>query len=76
MNQSQIVTRQQARRLARGGLSPSLSDAHFPRREFLRLLSFAGAGSVLPRIDAAPSHGSKPLRGIFPIVQTPYTDAR
>ena len=75
MNQSQTVTRQQARRLARGGLSPSLSDAHFPRREFLRLLSFAGAGSVLPRIDAAPGHGSKPLRGIFPIVQTPYTDA-
>ncbi len=75
MNQSQSVTKQRTSQLARSGLSPKSGGAYFPRREFLRLLSLAAAGSALPRIDAAPSHPSKPLSGIFPIFQTPYTDA-
>ena len=75
MNQSQTVTKQQTGRLARAGLSPRSSDVHFPRRKFLRLVSVAAAGAALSPLRAAPDHEGKPLGGIFPIVQTPYTDA-
>lgn len=43
------------------------------RREFLQLF---GAGALgLGRLFAAGEGGRKPLRGIFPIAQTPFTDA-
>ncbi len=42
------------------------------RREFLRLLSAGALGGAMARVPAA---GSKPLRGIFPIAQTPFTDS-
>ncbi|MEK7409488.1 MAG: dihydrodipicolinate synthase family protein [Acidobacteriota bacterium] len=42
------------------------------RREFLRLLSAGSFGLALP---GAPEAGPKPLRGIFPIAQTPFTDS-
>ncbi len=47
------------------------------RREFLRILS-AGAGSLAfppGRMAASQNVGSKPLRGIFPIAQTPFTES-
>jgi dihydrodipicolinate synthase/N-acetylneuraminate lyase len=40
------------------------------RREFLRVL---GAGALFVVSPAAKAAGSKPLRGIFPIAQTPFT---
>lgn len=40
------------------------------RREF-----FAGCGAVLLPWAAAAQPGRKPLRGIFPIAQTPFTDS-
>ncbi len=44
------------------------------RREFLCLLGAATAGSALSnRALAARDAASKPLRGIFPIAQTPFT---
>ena len=44
------------------------------RREFLRWVSAGGLVSVLidGRMFAAPASGSKSLRGIFPIAQTPF----
>jgi dihydrodipicolinate synthase/N-acetylneuraminate lyase len=56
------------------------------RREFLQLLStgalglaLAGAGcasapGTTPRAAAGPRSGPKPLRGLFPIGSTPYTE--
>jgi 4-hydroxy-tetrahydrodipicolinate synthase len=41
-----------------------------PRRQFLQVLT---AGAVSIALPAAP--GSKPLRGIFPIAQSPFTQA-
>lgn len=47
------------------------------RREFVHLLGAGAIGLVLPggRLLAASARGSKALRGIFPIGQTPFTDA-
>src|SRR5438094_805191 len=42
----------------------------FPRRRFLQVLGVGAIGLAAP---AAPH--SKPLRGIFPIAQSPFTDA-
>lgn len=75
MRQSQTLTKQQTSQHARTGLSPSFSDTHFPRREFLRFVSLAAAGAAVSPLHAAPGQKTKPLKGIFPIVQTPYTDA-
>jgi dihydrodipicolinate synthase/N-acetylneuraminate lyase len=46
------------------------------RREILTLLSRGAIGFALPSsgMFAAGSRDSKPLRGIFPIAQTPFTD--
>ncbi len=44
------------------------------RREFLRLLGSGALGLALPGgILVAQKSGAKPLRGIFPIAQTPFT---
>ena len=69
------LTTQQRSQPTRSGLSPDVGGAHLPRREFLRMFSLATAGAVFSPLDAASSHKAKPLGGIFPIVQTPYTDA-
>jgi 4-hydroxy-tetrahydrodipicolinate synthase len=45
------------------------SAVSFPRRQFLQIL---GSGAIAL---AAPASGSKPLRGIFPIAQSPFTDS-
>jgi 4-hydroxy-tetrahydrodipicolinate synthase len=52
----------------------TMESTGLPRRQFLHLL---GAGSlVLTRSAvAAESKSAKPLRGIFPIAQTPFTDS-
>jgi dihydrodipicolinate synthase/N-acetylneuraminate lyase len=56
------------------------------RREFLQLLSTGALGLALagggcasepgktPQADAGPRSGPKPLRGLFPIGETPYTE--
>jgi dihydrodipicolinate synthase/N-acetylneuraminate lyase len=46
------------------------------RREFLHCLGTGTIGLVLSpgRISVSQSAGSKPLRGIFPIAQTPFTE--
>ncbi len=46
------------------------------RRAFLKLLGTGAIGLALPggRLVAARNSDSKPLRGIFPIAQTPFTD--
>ena len=41
-----------------------------PRRRFLQVI---GAGAL--RLTASAAAGAKPLRGIFPIAQSPFTDA-
>lgn len=47
------------------------------RREFLQLLGGGALGLGLPgaRLFALEKSGSKPLRGIFPIAQSPFTEA-
>ena len=47
------------------------------RRAFLQLLGVGALGLVTPgwKILAAERAGSKPLRGIFPIAQTPFTES-
>lgn len=47
------------------------------RRQFLRLAGAGAIGLVLPldRTRAAQSPREKPLRGIFPIAQTPFTES-
>jgi dihydrodipicolinate synthase/N-acetylneuraminate lyase len=47
------------------------------RREFLQILSAGAMGLVIPPscISAAQNARSKPLRGIFPIAQTPFTES-
>lgn len=47
------------------------------RREFLHRASAGALGLALPdgRVFAAQTSGSKPLRGIFPIAQTPFTES-
>jgi 4-hydroxy-tetrahydrodipicolinate synthase len=47
------------------------------RRDFLRVLSAGALGLALPggKLPASEKSGSKPLRGVFPIAQTPFTDA-
>ena len=42
------------------------------RRDFLRLLATGALGGAVTRVPAAEA---KPLRGIFPIAQTPFTDS-
>ena len=45
------------------------------RRAFLQLLGVSALGLAVPgwKILAAEGAGSKPLRGIFPVAQTPFT---
>jgi dihydrodipicolinate synthase/N-acetylneuraminate lyase len=46
------------------------------RREFLKVIGATAIGAALPRTNvlaAANDAPSKPLRGIFPIAQTPFT---
>src|SRR5216683_2106112 len=47
------------------------------RREFLRWVSAGGLATVLidGRVFAVPASGSKSLRGIFPIAQTPFNES-
>ena len=47
------------------------------RREFLRLLATGAIVVALPgsRLLSFQKSGSKPLRGIFPIAHTPFTDS-
>lgn len=47
------------------------------RREFLRLLAAGAMGVALPggTLLSFQKSGAKPLRGIFPIAQTPFTDS-
>ena len=45
------------------------------RREFLEWLGVSALTFAVPRIFAAEATASKPLRGIFPIAQTPFTTA-
>ena len=47
------------------------------RREFLRWLATGAIGVALPggRLLSSQESGSKPLRGIFPIAHTPFTDS-
>jgi 4-hydroxy-tetrahydrodipicolinate synthase len=47
------------------------------RREFIKLLAAGALGAGLGRRSAlgAQKSGEKPLRGVFPIAQTPFTDA-
>ena len=47
------------------------------RRSFLQLLGASALGLVMPgsKFLAAASSGSKPLRGIFPVAQTPFTES-
>ena len=47
------------------------------RREFLRLLASGAVGVALQggRLVSFQKSGAKPLRGIFPIGQTPFTDS-
>ena len=47
------------------------------RREFLQILGTGAIGLVLPsgHMSAPLNVGSKPLRGIFPIAQTPFTES-
>jgi dihydrodipicolinate synthase/N-acetylneuraminate lyase len=47
------------------------------RREFLQILSAGAAGLALSEKTLFAAHGStsKPLRGIFPIAQTPFTES-
>src|SRR3974390_2926925 len=49
---------------------------HASRREFLQLLGAGTLGLALsaPPLFAAGKPVSKPLRGIFPIAQTPFTE--
>src|SRR5437899_5773785 len=45
------------------------------RREFLRVLGASALGlAAQPAIPAADKGGSKPMRGVFPIGQTPFTE--
>jgi len=47
------------------------------RREFLQLLGVGALGLAVPgwRVFGGEAPGSKPLRGIFPVAQTPFTDS-
>jgi len=47
------------------------------RRAFLQLLGIGALGLAAPgwKILAAEESGSKPLRGIFPVAQTPFTES-
>ncbi|HXX24844.1 MAG TPA: dihydrodipicolinate synthase family protein [Terriglobia bacterium] len=47
------------------------------RRAFLQLLGIGALGLAVPgwKILAAEESGSKPLRGIFPVAQTPFTES-
>jgi len=47
------------------------------RRAFLKLLGLGALGLATPgwKILAAGESGSKPLRGIFPVAQTPFTES-
>jgi len=45
-----------------------MSNATLDRRRFLNLVACSGAA-----LHAFDAHGKKPLRGIFPIMQTPFT---
>jgi len=47
------------------------------RRAFLQLLGVSALGLTVPgwKILAAERAGSKPLRGIFPVAQTPFTES-
>ena len=47
------------------------------RREFLQVLSAGATGLVLPSslMSSADNSEPKPLRGIFPIAQTPFTES-
>jgi dihydrodipicolinate synthase/N-acetylneuraminate lyase len=47
-----------------------MSTIQLPRRRFLQAL-----GATAVSLSAADSTNSKPLRGIFPIAQSPFTDA-
>jgi len=48
-----------------------------PRREFLKFAGgvFASAVSMGPGLAKAATAGSKPLNGVFPIGQTPFTES-
>lgn len=50
---------------------------HLERREFLEFVCTSAVGLALPsgRVRAAETPATKPLRGIFPIAQTPFTEA-
>jgi len=47
------------------------------RREFLHILGAGAIGWILPSglMSASQNTGSKPLQGIFPIAQTPFTES-
>jgi len=47
------------------------------RREFLQLLGVGALGLAVPgwKIFGSESPSSKPLRGIFPVAQTPFTES-
>ncbi len=45
------------------------------RREFLWLLGASALASGGARGGAGTERGAKPLRGIFPIAHSPFTDA-
>lgn len=45
------------------------------RRDVLRLFAAGALSLSVPSVDLLRGDGTKPLRGIFPIVQTPYTDS-
>ncbi|MCX6614679.1 MAG: dihydrodipicolinate synthase family protein [Acidobacteria bacterium] len=47
------------------------------RREFLRLFTAGALGLILPggRLLSAQKAAAKPLRGIFPIAQSPFTES-
>jgi len=47
------------------------------RRTFLRTLGVGAIGAALPKwkLLATETPSSKPLRGIFPVAQTPFTDS-
>lgn len=56
-------------------IGQSFESSH--RREFLQLLGVGALGLALPgeTLFGTDKPGSKPMHGVFPIAQTPFTDA-
>ncbi len=54
-----------------------MQSGQVARRDFLTLLGAGGASLAFPaaRLVGAKDAGAKPLTGIFPIAQTPFTDS-